>query len=66
MTDVQARYQAALLGLLREDMPASTLRDTLLADPTLAELAEYIASLDLHALVVARELVAKWHPTDVL
>jgi len=64
MTDVQARFQAALLRLLRQDLPAPTIRDRLHADPTLSELADYIASLDLHALAVAQALVAKWHPTD--
>lgn len=64
MTDVQAAYQRALLRLLHDGAGPEEVRTKLLADPDLVELSDYIMSLDLHALVVARELVARWSGRD--
>ncbi len=56
------RWQARLLALLREGLAPAAIRDALLADPELAPLHAYARGLDLHAVVVATELVAKWSP----
>ena len=64
MTDVQATYQRALLRLLHDGASPEEIRAALLADPALAELSDYIEDLDGHALVVARELVARWSGRD--
>lgn len=64
MTDVQAAYQRALLRLLHDGAGPDEIRATLLADSDLVVLRDYIMSLDLHALVVARELVARWSGRD--
>ncbi len=63
MTDVQARYQSALLRLLRTGADPEVIRATLADDPALAELRDYVMSLDAHALSVAVELVATWSGT---
>lgn len=55
-------WQARLLELLRAGEEPAAIRAALLADPRLAPLQAYAASLDLHALAVAVELVAKWAP----
>ncbi len=55
-----ARYQRALLSSLRDGDDPARVRARLSADPELAPLADYIASLDDDALRVARQLVAKW------
>lgn len=57
---VLQRWQARLLALLREGGEPASIRAALLADPELAPLHAYAAGLDLHALAVAVELVAKW------
>ena len=55
-----ARYQRALLTSLRDGDDPPRIRARLSADPGLAPLADYIASLDDDALIVARQLIAKW------
>lgn len=55
-------WQARLLELLLAGEEPTAIRAALLADPRLAPLAAYAAGLDLHALAVAVELVAKWAP----
>lgn len=64
--EVLHRYQRRLLELLRRGEPPAAIRAALLADMRLAPLRSYIRGLDLHALVVATELVAKWSvpPSD--
>lgn len=57
-----ARWQARLLGLLREGWSPEAIRAALAADPELAVCKEYAEALDLHALVVATQLVARWRP----
>lgn len=56
------RWQARLLELLREGGAPAAIRAALLADPELQPLHTHAAGLDLHALAVAVELVAKWSP----
>lgn len=56
------RWQARLLALLRGGSAPAAIREALLADPELAPLHGYARGLDLHALLVAAELVAKWSP----
>jgi hypothetical protein len=56
------RWQTRLLELLREGRAPAVIQAALLAEPELAPLHAYAASLDLHALAVAVELVAKWAP----
>jgi hypothetical protein len=56
------RWQTRLLALLREGRAPAEVRAALLADPKLAPLHAYAAGLDLHALAVATELIAKWGP----
>jgi hypothetical protein len=56
------RWQARLLELLREGRGPAEVRAALLADSELQPLHAYAAGLDLHALAVAAELVAKWGP----
>jgi hypothetical protein len=63
--EVLQRWQARLLELLRAGGDPAAIRSTLLADPELAPLHAYAAGLDLHALAVAVELVAKWAPAPV-
>jgi hypothetical protein len=53
-------WQARLLALLRDGGEPAAIRAALLADPELEPLYAYAAGLDLHALAVAVELVAKW------
>lgn len=62
--EVLRRWQARLLELLRAGGDPAAIRSALLADPRLAPLRAYAAGLDLHALAVAVELVAKWAPRD--
>lgn len=62
--EVLRRWQTRLLELLREGGAPATIRSALLADPRLVPLRAYAAGLDLHALAVAVELVAKWAPRD--
>lgn len=64
MSDAQAAYQRALLRLLHQGATPEQIRTALLADPALTELADYIESLDPHALVVAGALVARWSGHD--
>lgn len=64
MSDVQAAYQRALLRLLHDGAGPEEILARLLADPALVELSDYIESIDPHALVVARELVAHWSGRD--
>lgn len=54
------RWQTRLLALLQANVDPAEVRAALLADPELAPLHAYAAGLDLHALAVAAELVAKW------
>jgi hypothetical protein len=54
------RWQTRLLALLQEGREPADVRAALLADPELRPLHAYAAGLDLHALAVATELVAKW------
>ena len=54
------RWQARLLSLLQAGREPAEIRAALLADPELGPLHAYAAGLDLHALAVAAELVAKW------
>lgn len=61
--DVLHRWQTRLLELLRAGGDPAAIRSALLADPELAPLHAYAAALDLHALAVAVELVARWSPT---
>jgi hypothetical protein len=56
------RWQTRLLTLLRAGHEPAEIRATLLADPELQPLHAHAAGLDLHALAVAVELVAKWRP----
>ncbi|MCX4239923.1 multinuclear nonheme iron-dependent oxidase [Paraliomyxa miuraensis] len=56
-------WQTQLLQRLLEGQPPETIRAALLADPELRPLHAHAAGLDLHALEVARALVAKWRPT---
>lgn len=57
-----ARWQARLLEMLRRGEPPEAIRRALENDPELAALRDRAKALDLHALVVAGELVAKWRP----
>jgi hypothetical protein len=57
-----ARWQARLLELLRRGEPPEAIRRALVHDPELEVLRDRANALDLHALVVAGELVAKWRP----
>ena len=54
------RWQTRLLSLLQAGREPAEIRAALLADPELGPLHAYAAGLDLHALAVATELVAKW------
>jgi hypothetical protein len=56
------RWQSRLLALLRDGGEPERIRAALLADPELEPLHAYAAGLDLHALAVAVELVARWAP----
>jgi len=56
------RWQLRLLELLHEGRDPAEIRAALLADPELEPFHAYAAGLDLHALAVATELVAKWGP----
>lgn len=56
------RYQQRLLELLRQGLAPEAIRAALLADPQLSSLRAYLEGLDLHALVVATELIARWSP----
>lgn len=55
-----ARWQSRLLQLLRDGLPPEAIREALVRDPELSPLREHAEALDLHALHVATELVAKW------
>lgn len=55
-------WQTRLLMLLRAGESPAAIRAALLADPELRSLHAHAAELDLHALAVAVELVAKWGP----
>lgn len=64
MSDAAAVYQRELIRLLRAGVPPEEICTVLRADPALAELSDYIATLDHHALTVAAQLVAKWADSD--
>lgn len=64
MTSTLAVYQARLLELVRSPRTPAQIRDELAADPRLAILRPYIATLDDRALEVARELVARWGTSE--
>ena len=55
-----AAYQKALLICLRDGATPAQVRARMLADPQLAPLHDYVRTLDDDALVIARQLVAKW------
>lgn len=57
------RYQARLIELLREGVEPERVRAELVAEPELASLRSYVQGLDLHALSVAKTIVAKWSPS---
>ena len=58
--DDLARFQAALLDLLSQDLPADAMRQRLRDDPAFAEFREYVVGFEPRMLAVAAELVKKW------
>ena len=58
--DDLAAFQAALLALLAEDLPAETLLHRLREDAAFAGYREYVEGFEPRMLAVAAELVKKW------
>lgn len=55
-----ASFQAALLELLHQDLPAAEILRRLQSDAVFEPFRSYIATFDVRAVEVARELVQKW------
>jgi hypothetical protein len=60
MADDLARFQAALLDLLSQDLPPDAMRQRLRDDPAFAEFRDYVDRFEPRMLAVAAELVKKW------
>jgi hypothetical protein len=58
--DDLARFQASLLALLAQDLPADTIQRHLHEDEAFAEFRAYVDGFEPTMLVVAAELVKKW------
>ena len=55
-----ARFQAALLDLLAQDLPLPVIRERLAQDEAFAIFREYVQSFEPRMLEVAALLVKKW------
>jgi hypothetical protein len=59
-TDDLARFQAALVDLLAQDLPADVIQGRLHEDAAFAEFRDYVDGFEPRMLAVAAELVKKW------
>ena len=55
-----AAFQAALLELLHQDLPAAEILRRLQSEAVFEPFRSYLATFDLRAVEVAGELVQKW------
>jgi hypothetical protein len=58
--DGLARFQAALLDLLAEDLPVDLVQHRLHEDAAFVEFRAYVDAFEPRMLTVAMELVKKW------
>ncbi|MBI1831439.1 MAG: hypothetical protein HYR84_08320 [Planctomycetes bacterium] len=58
--DELARFQAALLDLLFQDLPIDVVQARLQSDPAFADFRTYVDGFEPRMLAVAAELVKKW------
>jgi hypothetical protein len=60
MADELADFQAALLALLAEDLPAEAMARRLREDQAFAAYRDYVLGFEPRMLAVAAELTNKW------
>jgi len=59
-----ARFQSALLLLLKEDLPEAAVRERLETDPEFEPFCAEVRAIDSRALGIAARIVKKWARRD--
>ena len=59
-----ARFQSALLLLLKEDLPEAAVRERLETDPAFEPFRADVRAIDARALGIAARVVKKWARRD--
>ena len=62
--EMLARFQSALLLLLREDLPEAAVRERLDEDPAFESFRAEVRAIDPRALGIAARVVKKWARRD--